>query len=488
MASVAAGQTHRVAGALADRRRGGAVALFSPRRSRPLRRATARGCRRWCRGARPTTASSRDDVLDWYARFAEGRPGRDRRRGDRHSRRAERARSCASATTASSRASRGSSRRCSEASGGETRLFIQLIDFLAIRRRPDAREVLRPLPAAQRAHRDALARIAGDERWLTRRTTRCARSSRRSTTTSCPSVLDAARARVARARLSRARHRHRTCRTSASCRRCCPTCSPTPPARASGRRLRRRRAALRARLHDGVVPLGAEHARRRLRRRAREPRAPAARGVRARCARASASGCVVGCRFLARRVSSRAAAASTTRCTSASSSRAPASTSCRSPRAASSRTPSSRKVGEAAYPYTGPSGYECMPTVLSDATGPFGRNVPAASRRSAARCATRASRRRSSPPAASADFEQAEAILAARRRRHRRRRRGSRSPIPTGSRRCAPGAASEIRRCEFTNYCEGARPAAQAGDLQAVGPRWRSTSPTSSGVPTASAA
>jgi len=34
------------------------------------------------------------------------------------------------------------------------------------------------------------------------------------------------------------------------------------------------------------------------------------------------------------------------------------------------------KVGQAVYPYTGQSGYECMPTVLSDETGPFGRSVP----------------------------------------------------------------------------------------------------------------
>ncbi|HXP66519.1 MAG TPA: NADH:flavin oxidoreductase [Steroidobacteraceae bacterium] len=38
------------------------------------------------------------------------------------------------------------------------------------------------------------------------------------------------------------------------------------------------------------------------------------------------------------------------------------------------------KVGEAAYPYTGRSGYECMPSYYSDAKGPFGRNVDAASR------------------------------------------------------------------------------------------------------------
>src|SRR5499427_8092634 len=34
------------------------------------------------------------------------------------------------------------------------------------------------------------------------------------------------------------------------------------------------------------------------------------------------------------------------------------------------------KVGQAVYPYTGQSGYECMPTTLSDEQGPFGRSVP----------------------------------------------------------------------------------------------------------------
>src|SRR5437588_2306145 len=36
------------------------------------------------------------------------------------------------------------------------------------------------------------------------------------------------------------------------------------------------------------------------------------------------------------------------------------------------------KTGQAVYPYTGRSGYECMPTVLSDEQGPFGRNLPLA--------------------------------------------------------------------------------------------------------------
>ena len=38
------------------------------------------------------------------------------------------------------------------------------------------------------------------------------------------------------------------------------------------------------------------------------------------------------------------------------------------------------KIGEAAYPYTGRSGYECMPSYYSDSIGPFGRNTNASSR------------------------------------------------------------------------------------------------------------
>ncbi|MEM7282290.1 MAG: NADH:flavin oxidoreductase, partial [Pseudomonadota bacterium] len=38
------------------------------------------------------------------------------------------------------------------------------------------------------------------------------------------------------------------------------------------------------------------------------------------------------------------------------------------------------KVGQAVYPYTGPSGYECMPSYYSDEQGPFGRNLGPAKR------------------------------------------------------------------------------------------------------------
>ena len=59
------------------------------------------------------------------------------------------------------------------------------------------------------------------------------------------------------------------------------------------------------------------------------------------------------------------------------------------------------KVGQAVYPYTGKSGYECMPTTLSDATGPFGRTVPLVAEINAL-LTRRVSRRLSSRPAVSA--------------------------------------------------------------------------------------
>ncbi|MFL6273594.1 MAG: NADH:flavin oxidoreductase [Blastocatellia bacterium] len=111
------------------------------------------------------------------------------------------------------------------------------------------------------------------------------------------------------------------------------------------------------------------------------------------------------------------------------------------------------KVGHAVYPYTGPSGYECMPTVWSDGRGPFGRNVPlAATIRHAVRdagCRT--------PIVTSggiATFEQAEQIL----------ENGEADIVAAARQSLADpdwflkiklGRGAEVRRCEFTNYCEG---------------------------------
>lgn len=111
------------------------------------------------------------------------------------------------------------------------------------------------------------------------------------------------------------------------------------------------------------------------------------------------------------------------------------------------------KVGQAVYPYTGESGYECMPTILSDERGPFGRSRPLFSAIKRAvngvGCTT---------PIVGAGgittFEQAEEIL----------QHGEADIIgmarqsladPDWFLKVRTGHGAEVRRCTYTNYCEG---------------------------------
>ncbi len=111
------------------------------------------------------------------------------------------------------------------------------------------------------------------------------------------------------------------------------------------------------------------------------------------------------------------------------------------------------QVGWAAYPYTGPSGYECMPTAMSDERGPFGRNVePAAAIRRAVRAAGH-----ETPVVVVGgicSFEQAEGIL----------ERGEADIVGAARQSLADpdwflktrlGLGTEVRRCVYSNYCEG---------------------------------
>lgn len=111
------------------------------------------------------------------------------------------------------------------------------------------------------------------------------------------------------------------------------------------------------------------------------------------------------------------------------------------------------RVGEAVYPYTGPSGHECMPTVRIDARGPFGRNVHLAAE---VRAAVRAAGFQVPVVAAGgiATFEQAEAILQAGQADLVASARQSLAD-PDWWKKVRLGRGSEVRRCEFTNYCEG---------------------------------
>jgi len=110
------------------------------------------------------------------------------------------------------------------------------------------------------------------------------------------------------------------------------------------------------------------------------------------------------------------------------------------------------KVGWSAYPYTGRSGYECMPTIYSDERGPFSRNTSIAG---AIRAAVREAGFET--PIVSAggicEFHQAEAVLAHGEADFVASARQSLAD-PDWFLKIREGRGAEIRRCEFTNYCE----------------------------------
>jgi len=110
------------------------------------------------------------------------------------------------------------------------------------------------------------------------------------------------------------------------------------------------------------------------------------------------------------------------------------------------------KVGWSAYPYTGRSGYECMPTIYSDAAGPFARNVNLAA---TIRAAVHAAGLETPVVTAGGicEFAQAEAILARGDADFVASARQSLAD-PDWFRKIREGRGGEVRRCEFTNYCE----------------------------------
>jgi 2,4-dienoyl-CoA reductase-like NADH-dependent reductase (Old Yellow Enzyme family) len=109
-------------------------------------------------------------------------------------------------------------------------------------------------------------------------------------------------------------------------------------------------------------------------------------------------------------------------------------------------------VGQAAYPYTGPSGYECMPQFISDARGPFGRNIaPVTAIRDAVRKAG------SDTPVVLTGgihgFRQAEDILQSNQADIIGFARQSLAD-PDWFRKVRSGHGDAVRVCEYTNYCE----------------------------------
>src|ERR1051325_6418407 len=106
------------------------------------------------------------DNLDWYRRFAKGRPGalvveatgvRDIPSGPLlrigHDRFLPGLKKLVETVR--------------EASDGHTKLFIQIIDFLAVKRRPDREKYFARFLHVTERHRAALADLTGDSAWRT---------------------------------------------------------------------------------------------------------------------------------------------------------------------------------------------------------------------------------------------------------------------------------------------------------------------------------
>src|SRR4051812_17029734 len=107
------------------------------------------------------------DNLDWYGRFAAGRPGaivveatgiRDVPSGPLlrigHDRFLPGLRELVETVR--------------RESGGHTRLFIQVIDFLTVKRRPEKSKYFERFLALEERHRRALAELTEDDAWLSR--------------------------------------------------------------------------------------------------------------------------------------------------------------------------------------------------------------------------------------------------------------------------------------------------------------------------------
>ncbi len=110
-------------------------------------------------------------------------------------------------------------------------------------------------------------------------------------------------------------------------------------------------------------------------------------------------------------------------------------------------------IGASSYPYTGPSGYECMPQYISDERGPFGRNIDATKQ---IRSAIREAGLQTPIICAGGvhNFDFAEKMLAD----------GACDVVGSARQSLADpdwllklksGRGDSVRTCEFTNYCEG---------------------------------
>ena len=379
------------------------------------------------------------EVLAWYERFARGQPGalvveatgiRDVPSGPLlrigHDRFVPGLRELV--------------RTVRQASGGRTRLFIQIIDFLRIRRRPEPERYFREflsltdrhralLPGNDETIRDTLARLSPEEwpRLLSERELEALEYGERERVTDVnlrhirdlprvlPDLFAAAAARAEAAGFDGVELHYAHAYTMASFL-----------------------SALNRR-EDGYGGDRASRVRLAL---------EVYRAVRA----AVSEPFVVGCRYLADECIPGGSSAEDAACFGVEFARAGMDYLSLS-RGGKFEDAKQPRVGWARYPYTGPSGYECMPTVRSDERGPFGRNAAAVG---AVREAVRGAGF-PTPVVLSggiSTFEQAEALLRDGRADIVAAARQSLAD-PDWFRKLRLGRGGEVRRCVFTNYCEG---------------------------------
>lgn len=387
-------------------------------------------------------------VLDWYARFARGRPGaivveatgiRDVPSGPLlrigHDRFVE-----------------GLGRLVEVvkgASGGRTKLFIQCIDFLAVKRRPEKHKFFMRFFGLSEKHRRSMASALGDESWWT--------APEEATKERLATLDDATLEKVLEPReleSLRMGYRERVGDLHLPHVRDLPRVLPSLFSDAAARAKLAgfdgvelhfahayTMASFLSRTNDRADGYGGS-----LDRRARLPLEVFA-AVRARVG----DRFTVGCRFLCDEIIDGGSDDDDARFFGVSFARAGMDFLSLSTggKFDDAKQP---KVGEAVYPYTGRSGWECMPTTIADARGPFARNVPKQARvRAAVRDAG------FDTPVVVAGgictFEQAEGIL----------QRGEGDLIgaarqsladPDWFEKLRVGRGDEIRRCTYTNYCE----------------------------------
>ena len=388
------------------------------------------------------------DNLDWYRRFAEGQP----------------AALVVEATGVRDVASGpllriGDDRfvpglkklveTVREASEGHTKLFIQIIDFLAVKRRPDpAKYFARFLKITQR-HREIIAELTSDPRYLTGDETRAREFLQHASDELLEPVLDERELEALRFG-----YRERVTDTHLPHISELPQVLPGIFADAAGRAREAgfdgvelhyahayTMAGFLSALNDRADGYGG----------ARENRArlplEVYRAVRERVG----NDYVIGVRFLADEVIARGnriddAVYFGVEFTKAGFDYLSIS------KGGKFEDAEQPKVGQAVYPYTGQSGYECMPTTLSDVRGPFGRSVPLVAQiKHAVNTAGF-----TSPIVATGGittFEQAEEIL---RNNHADIAGMARQALadPDWFRKVRLGRGEEVRRCTYTNYCE----------------------------------